>query len=193
MMVLNLDPESKFLWDTAKNNYGLKKDKFIQTALKDEFFPITTPFRLEADFLLKEATIDRLTDDDIKNCMSRGINLLKNRPLREPAILWSFFSRFTEEELQKSSDIVEGDASWEQTIAVYTVLNEVPFVSNDGRIDGARLVDDLLSKWDSLWNKKETYFLLALIADRCEPESPFGWFEGVLFLRDIERAALCGE
>lgn len=125
--------------------------------------------------------------------MSRGIDALQNRPLREPSILWSFFSRFSENELQKSSDIVEGDASWERTIAVYTVLNEVPFVSNDGRIDGARLVDDLLSKWDSLWNKKETYFLLALIADRCEPESPFGWFEGVLFLRDIERAALCGE
>ena len=193
MMVLNLDPESKFLWDTAKNNYGLKKDKFIQTALKDEFFPITTPFRLEADFLLKEATIDRLTDDDIKNCMSRGINLLKNRPLREPAILWSFFSRFTEEELQKSSDIVEGDASWEQTIAVYTTLNELPFVGNDGRIDGARLVDDILSKWDSLWEMKETYFLLSLIADRCEPESPFGWLEGIIFLRDLERIALCGE
>ena len=193
MMVLNLDPESKFLWDTAKNNYGLKKDKFIQTALKDEFFPITTPFRLEADFLLKEATIDRLTDDDIKNCMSRGINLLKNRPLREPAILWSFFSRFTEEELQKSSDIVEGDASWEQTIAVYTTLNELPFVGNDGRIDGARLVDDILSKWDSLWEMNETYFLLSLIADRCEPESPFGWREGILFLRDLERIALCGE
>ena len=193
MMVLNLDPESKFLWDTAKNNYGLKKDKFIQTALKDEFFPITTPFRLEADFLLKEATIDRLTDDDIKNCMSRGINLLKNRPLREPAILWSFFSRFTEEELQKSSDIVEGDASWEQTIAVYTTLNELPFVGNDGRIDGARLVDDILSKWDSLWEMKETYFLLSLIVDRCEPESPLGWLEGILFLRDLERIALCGE
>ena len=192
-MVLNLDPESKFLWDTAKNNYGLKKDKFIQTALKDEFFPITTPFRLEADFLLKEATIDRLTDDDIKNCMSRGINLLKNRPLREPAILWSFFSRFTEEELQKSSDIVEGDASWEQTIAVYTTLNELPFVGNDGRIDGARLVDDILSKWDSLWEMKETYFLLSLIVDRCEPESPLGWLEGILFLRDLERIALCGE
>ena len=192
-MILNLDPESKFLWDTAKNNYGLKKDKFIQTALKDEFFPITTPFRLEADFLLKEATIDRLTDDDIKNCMSRGINLLKNRPLREPAILWSFFSRFTEEELQKSSDIVEGDASWEQTIAVYTTLNELPFVGNDGRIDGARLVDDILSKWDSLWEMNETYFLLSLIADRCEPESPFEWLEGILFLRDLERIALCSE
>ena len=93
--------------------------------------------------------------------MSRGIDALQNRPLREPSILWSFFSRFSENELQKSSDIVEGDASWERTIAVYTVLNEVPFVSNDGRIDGARLVDDLLSKSDSLWNKKETYFLLA--------------------------------
>ena len=179
--------------NTAKNIYSLKKDNFFQTALKDEFFPITAPFRLEADFLLKEATIDRLTDDDIKNCMSRGINLLKNRPLREPAILWSFFSRFTEEELQKSSHIVEGDASWEQTIAVYTTLNELPFVSNDGQIDGARLVDDILSKWDSLWEMKETYFLLSLIADRCEPESPFGWLEGILFLRDLECAALCGE
>ena len=192
-MVLNLDPETKFLWNTAKNIYSLKKDNFFQTALKDEFFPITAPFRLEADFLLKEATIDRLTDDDIKNCMSRGINLLKNRPLREPAILWSFFSRFTEEELQKSSHIVEGDASWEQTIAVYTTLNELPFVSNDGQIDGARLVDDILSKWDSLWEMKETYFLLSLIADRCEPESPFGWLEAILFLRDLECAALCGE
>lgn len=193
MMVLHLNPEAKFLWDTAKKSYGLKKDIFFQAALKDEFFPITTPFRLEADFLLKEATIDRLTDDDVKNCMSRGINALKNRPLREPAILWSFFSRFSEEELQKSSDIVEGDASWERTIAVYTVLNEVPFVSNDGRIDGARLVDDILSKWDSLWEMKEIYFLLSLIADRCEPESPFGWLEGILFLRDLERIALCGE
>lgn len=192
-MVLNLDPETKFLWNTAKNIYSLKKDNFFQTALKDEFFPITAPFRLEADFLLKEATIDRLTDDDIKNCMSRGINLLKNRPLREPAILWSLFSRFTEEELQKSSHIVEGDASWEQTIAVYTTLNELPFVSNDGQIDGARLVDDILSKWDSLWEMKETYFLLSLIADRCEPESPFEWLEGILFLRDLECAALCGE
>ena len=57
-MVLNLDPETKFLWNTAKNIYSLKKDNFFQTALKDEFFPITAPFRLEADFLLKEATID---------------------------------------------------------------------------------------------------------------------------------------
>ena len=50
-MVLNLDPETKFLWNTAKNIYSLKKDNFFQTALKDEFFPITAPFRLEADFL----------------------------------------------------------------------------------------------------------------------------------------------
>ena len=27
-MVLNLDPETKFLWNTAKNIYSLKKDNF---------------------------------------------------------------------------------------------------------------------------------------------------------------------
>lgn len=193
MIITNQRPEVKLLWKTAKKRYNLKSRQLFRIALKDEFLPLTAPFRTEADFLLNEAAANNLTTDEIKNSMSRGIDALQNRPLREPSILWSFFSRFSENELQKSSDIVEGDASWERTIAVYTVLNEVPFVSNDGRIDGARLVDDLLSKWDSLWNKKETYFLLALIADRCEPESPFGWFEGVLFLRDIERAALCGE
>ena len=30
MMVLNLNPEAKFLWDTAKNIYSLKKDTFFQ-------------------------------------------------------------------------------------------------------------------------------------------------------------------
>ena len=158
MIITNQRPEVKLLWKTAKKHYNLKSRQLFRIALKDEFLPLTAPFRTEADFLLNEAAANNLTTDEIKNSMSRGIDALQNRPLREPSILWSFFSRFSENELQKSSDIVEGDASWERTIAVYTVLNEVPFVSNDGRIDGARLVDDLLSKWDSLWNKKETYF-----------------------------------
>ena len=77
MIITNQRPEVKRLWKTAKKHYNLKSRQLFRIALKDEFLPLTAPFRTEADFLLNEAAANNLTTDEIKNSMSRGIERCK--------------------------------------------------------------------------------------------------------------------
>ena len=66
MIITNQRPEVKLLWKTAKKHYNLKSRQLFRIALKDEFLPLTAPFRTEADFLLNEAAANNLTTDEIK-------------------------------------------------------------------------------------------------------------------------------
>ena len=75
------DSESDTLIALATKLYGLKIGELINIALKNEFLPVTEPFRTEAAFILQCNANGTLDAWEIKQSMSRGIRALGTRPV----------------------------------------------------------------------------------------------------------------
>lgn len=76
------DSESDMLIAVAANFYDLKTEELINMAIKNEFLPVTEPFRAEAAYILQRKAEGQLNDWEIKQCMSRGVRALGLRPIR---------------------------------------------------------------------------------------------------------------
>lgn len=183
------DKESDTLITLATKLYGLKIGELINIALKNEFLPVTEPFRTEAAFILQCNAKGTLDAWEIKQSMSRGIRALGTRPVYDSERLQGIFARYHLHEKRDNCSIANDEVLWESAVEVYAALGK-PVSSDCSKLDGARLVDDIFADWDTLWFEKAVYDVLATLAYRCEPDVPFNWFEGITFLSGIERDAL---
>ena len=77
------DAESDMLIAEATKTFGLKIGDIINMAIKNQFLPITEPFRTEARFILQRHTEGALEAQEIKQSMTRGIRALGTRPVRD--------------------------------------------------------------------------------------------------------------
>lgn len=188
--IIITDKESDALIKMGINTYRLPVGNFFNKAVKNEFLPITEPFRTEARFLLQQHAKNKLDDCTIKQSMSRGIRALATRPIHNPTQLLCFFEHYHLYEAPEQSIITAEDSLWTSATEVYDLLDKQRPTSGTRKIDGAYLVDDIFDAWETLWNKKPVYDVLATLAFRCEPNPPFQWFDGITFLSAIEREAL---
>lgn len=177
------DSESDMLIAVAANFYDLKTEELINMAIKNEFLPVTEPFRTEAAYILQRKAEGQLNDWEIKQCMSRGVRALGLRPIRNEENLKEFFARYH----LSDSSITENDILGKATVEIYTILGK-PLPADN--IDGTYLVEAIFANWDSLWHVKAVYDILATFAFCCKPNQPFGWYEGIQFLVRIERDAM---
>ena len=88
------DKESDTLIALATKLYGLKIGELINIALKNEFLPVTEPFRTEAAFILQCNAKGTLDAWEIKQSMSRGIRALGTRPVYDSERLQGIFARY---------------------------------------------------------------------------------------------------
>lgn len=70
------DAESDMLIAEATKTFGLKIGDIINMAIKNQFLPITEPFRTEARLILQRHTAGELEAQEIKQSMTRGIRAL---------------------------------------------------------------------------------------------------------------------
>ena len=184
------DHESDALIEKVTKLCGLKIGEYINIAIKNELYPVTNPFRNEAAFLLQSHVDGSLITREIKDSMSRGIRALSSRPTRNAAHLQDFFMYFNFDENVEHCTLTENDTLWPSVVVISTIIKkEFPF-NNSGDSDISHLVDEVFANWDTLWDKAETYDVLATLAYWCEPHQPFDWFDGIIFLKNIERDAL---
>ena len=183
------DAESDMLIAEATKTFGLKIGDIINMVIKNQFLPITEPFRTEAAFILQCNANGTLDAWEIKQSMSRGIRALRTRPVYDSERLQGIFARYHLHEKHDSCSISNDEALWQSAVEVYEVLGK-PVPTDCSKLDGARLADDIFADWDVLWFEKAVYDVLATLAYRCEPDVPFNWFEGITFLSGIERDAL---
>ena len=181
------DSESDMLIAVAANFYDLKTEELINMAIKNEFLPVTEPFRTEAAYILQRKAEGQLNDWEIKQCMSRGVRALGLRPIRNEENLKEFFARYHLSDVVSDSSITENDTLGKATVEIYTILDKSLPADN---IDGTYLVETIFANWDSLWHVKAVYDNLATFAFCCKPNQPFGWYEGIQFLVRIERDAM---
>ena len=88
------DAESDMLIAEATKTFGLKIGDIINMAIKNQFLPITEPFRTEARLILQRYTAGELEAQEIKQSMTRGIRALGTRPVRDADRLQGFFARY---------------------------------------------------------------------------------------------------
>ena len=184
------DKESDILITVATKVFGLKIGDIINMAIKNEFLPMTEPFRTEATFILQRHAENKFDAWEIKQSMTRGIRALGTRPVYDADRLQGFFARYHLHEDVENCTITENDALWESVVEVYSFLGKQIPAGGISKINGARLVDDIFAEWDVLWGEKAVYDVLAALAFRCEPSLPFSWFDGIQFLVGIERDAM---
>lgn len=147
------DKESDTLIALATKLYGLKIGELINIALKNEFLPVTEPFRTEAAFILQCNAKGTLDAWEIKQSMSRGIRALGTRPVYDSERLQGIFARYHLHEKRDSCSISNDEALWESAVEVYEVLGK-PVPTDCSKLDGARLADDIFADWDVLWFEK---------------------------------------
>ena len=181
------DSESDMLIAVAANFYDLKTEELINMAIKNEFLPVTEPFRTEAAYILQRKAEGQLNDWEIKQCMSRGVRALGLRPIRNEENLKEFFARYHLSDVVSDSSITENDTLGKATVEIYTILDKELPADN---IDGTYLLETIFANWDSLWHVKAVYDILATFAFCCKPNLPFGLYEGIQFLVRIERDAM---
>lgn len=157
------DKESDTLIALATKLYGLKIGELINIALKNEFLPVTEPFRTEAAFILQCNANGALDAWEIKQSMSRGIRALGTRPVYDSERLQGIFARYHLHEKHDNCSIANDEALWESAVEVYEALGK-PVLSDCSKLDGARLVDDIFADWDTLWFEKAVYDVLATLA-----------------------------
>ena len=167
------DKESDILITVATKVFGLKIGDIINMAIKNEFLPMTEPFRTEATFILQCRAENKLDAWEIKQSMTRGIRALGTRPVYDADRLQGFFARYHLHEDIENCTITENDALWESAVEVYELLGKQISTGGINKINGARLVDDIFA-----------------LAFRCEASLPFSWFDGIQFLVGIERDAM---
>ena len=95
------DAESDMLIAEATKTFGLKIGDIINMAIKNQFLPITEPFRTEARFILQRHTEGALEAQEIKQSMTRGIRALGTRPVRDADRLQGFFARYHLHEMRE--------------------------------------------------------------------------------------------
>lgn len=117
------DAESDMLIAEATKTFGLKIGDIINMAIKNQFLPITEPFRTEARFILQRHTEGALEAQEIKQSMTRGIRALGTRPMRDADRLQGFFARYHLHEDVENCTITENDALWESAVEVYNIPN----------------------------------------------------------------------
>ena len=149
------DSESDMLIAVAANFYDLKTEELINMAIKNEFLPVTEPFRTEAAYILQRKAEGQLNDWEIKQCMSRGVRALGLRPIRNEENLKEFFARYHLSDVVSDSSITENDTLGKATVEIYTILDKSLPADN---IDGTYLVETIFANWDSLWHVKAVYF-----------------------------------
>lgn len=115
------DAESDMLIAEATKTFGLKIGDIINMAIKNQFLPITEPFRTEARFILQRHTEGALEAQEIKQSMTRGIRALGTRPVRDAGRLQGFFARYHLHEDVENRTITENDALWESAVEVYNI------------------------------------------------------------------------
>lgn len=116
------DAESDMLIAEATKTFGLKIGDIINMAIKNQFLPITEPFRTEARFILQRHTEGALEAQEIKQSMTRGIRALGTRPVRDADRLQGFFARYHLHEDVENCTITENDALWESAVEVYNMI-----------------------------------------------------------------------
>ena len=107
------DKESDTLIALATKLYGLKIGELINIALKNEFLPVTEPFRTEAAFILQCNANGTLDAWEIKQSMSRGIRALGTRPVYDSERLQGIFARYHLHEKHDNCSIANDEALWE--------------------------------------------------------------------------------
>lgn len=131
------DAESDMLIAEATKTFGLKIGDIINMAIKNQFLPITEPFRTEARFILQRHTEGALEAQEIKQSMTRGIRALGTRPVRDADRLQGFFARYHLHEDVENCTITENDALWESAVEVYNIAN-----ANDGIKEKTRRIQE---------------------------------------------------
>ena len=106
------DKESDTLIALATKLYGLKIGELINIALKNEFLPVTEPFRTEAAFILQCNAKGTLDAWEIKQSMSRGIRALGTRPVYDSERLQGIFARYHLHEKRDNCSIANDEALW---------------------------------------------------------------------------------
>lgn len=124
------DKESDTLIALATKLYGLKIGELINIALKNEFLPVTEPFRTEAAFILQCNANGTLDAWEIKQSMSRGIRALGTRPVYDSERLQGIFARYHLHEKRDNCSIANDEVLWESAVEVYEALGKpVPVIA----------------------------------------------------------------
>ena len=145
----------------AANFYDLKTEELINMAIKNEFLPVTEPFRTEAAYILQRKAEGQLNDWEIKQCMSRGVRALGLRPIRNEENLKEFFARYHLSDVVSDSSITENDTLGKATVEIYTILDILatfafcckpnqPFGWYEGIQFLVRIERDAMNEWSGI-------------------------------------------
>ena len=186
------DKEVELLIDAYTKDTGVSIAKLLNNVVRQAFSPTNMTLAVESAYLLQQAAVGKADQDLIKQCISRGIHWLGSYPVESPKLLQRINSHFTrapwgavpDENYNDSStlfdDIIARIKDVDSTFAIKHPIH--PFYGNFG--------EEILSRWDMLWQDRAAYDALSAIVYSEEPAKPLNWYDGILTLQSIEAVAI---
>lgn len=189
--IFQSDKDVDLLINEYTNTEGISIARFLNIAVRQVFLPRNKTLHVESAYLLQQAAEGKADQDLIRQCISRGITWLGKYPIENPEILRTVILHF----IRSPWDDTPGDPA-NQTVSTLfdNIISKIqesepdfkrspvhPFYGNFG--------EDILDRWEILWNEKIAYDALSAIVYCEEPAKPFTWYDGMLILQAIEIAA----
>lgn len=179
------------LLDRYSKENGVKIGRKINQSVYNEFLPREAQtLVVEANYILQEHMAGRLSEDVIKQSLSRGITWLKNYPIDDSQILRSILTHynntpFKEPETDNRNEYVK--KLFEDAEAKLKEVDE-SYVNYHSSI--VSLGEDICMHWKDVWQEKVMYEVISYMVYACDMERPYDWYDCISYLKQIEIAAM---
>ncbi len=187
--IFDSDKEIDMIVNEYTKETGVKIGKIFNNAIYNWFLPNVETLYVEAKYILDLEEKGELSQDTIKQCLSRGITWLGKYPIRNCEVLRSILLHFTcasffdRKEDSRNNYVKEMFKKAEEKIKEHNP-NYDPFHNCIGNYG-----EDICDNWENIWEEKIMYDVISSIVYLEEPKRPFTWFEAINYLCQIEYLA----
>lgn len=186
--IFDASPKTDLLLEQEAKRTGKKLSWIMDNAVYSMLTPWVKPLAKIAEHIISEKLNDTLTDQELRTSMSQGIAWLERHPTRSCAPLRGIFAHYSTV-IAAAPD----DAANEYVLGLFRDV-EAKIKEGDPSFTVqwycyAAYAEEILDHWDLLWDYPNAYKVLSAIISICKPRISYDWYDGILFLREIEALA----
>jgi len=183
--IFDASPEMDLLLEREAKRTGKKLGWIIENSVYSMLTPRVKSLAKIAEHIISEKLNNTLTDQELRTSMAQGISWLERHPVKNCTPLCGIFANYSTV-IAAAPD----DAANEYVLGLFRDV-EAKIREEDSSFIAqwycyAAYAEEILNHWDLLWDYPNAYKVLSAIISICTPRIRYDWYDGILFLREIE-------
>lgn len=183
--IFDASPKMDLLLEQEAKRTGKKLGWIMDNAVCSMLTPRVKPLAKAAEHIISEKLNNTLTDQELRTSMAQGIAWLERHPVKNCTLLRGIFANYSTV-IAAAPD----DAANEYVLGLFRDV-EAKIREGDPSFSAqwycyAAYAEEILDHWDLLWDYPNAYKALSATISICVPRISYDWYDGILFLREIE-------